>query len=324
LLNRFATRRLIDASATLDPADRALLNIWVNRGLDDAALARMTGLSAETIAQRRARVIAHLSDELGLPPEHVRSALTEIAVVPDAPPDGPAASRATLTAPAEVQASVDLLTTPAAPAEHDRPAASPPAHPEPGTAAPPSPESPSPSRRRRRAWVALAAIVVIVAIVIVLRSGGSRGSRGSGASGGAGASGHRRGTTATEARASAQPVPSTAGGTGPRQLAALPGGLRQVTGTVALAGTSPNLELDLSVRHLPPPTHGHYEVWLYESLIYSEPLGRLGAGVTRMSVALPRDARRYPWLDVSFQPPGAVFHSGDSVLRAPNPLFASG
>jgi hypothetical protein len=305
LVNRFATRRLIDASATLDAADRALLNIWVNRGLDDGALARMTGLSVATIAQRRARVIAQLSDELGLPPEHVRSALTEIAVVPDSPPDDPAARGITLTPSARAPATVNLLTRPAE------------AH---GRAAPPDTAAPAP--RRRWMWVALVAIVLIAAIVLVIVLG----------SGGSGGSGHRHATTATQARASAQTVSSAATpapaptptATESRALVALPGGLRRATGTVAIAGTSPNLDLNLSVRNLPPLSHGHYEVWLYESLIYSQPLGRLRAGVTPMSVALPRDARRYPWIDVSIQPPGAVFHSGDSVLRAANPRFAEG
>ena len=56
-------------------------------------------------------------------------------------------------------------------------------------------------------------------------------------------------------------------------------------------------------------------------LLNSEPLGRLGNGVTTMSVPLPGDARRYPFIDIALQPPGAVFDSGDSILRAANPLF---
>lgn len=37
-------------------------------------------MSEETIASRRARIVEHLSATLGLPPDHVRAALDEIAV----------------------------------------------------------------------------------------------------------------------------------------------------------------------------------------------------------------------------------------------------
>ena len=46
-MSGLATRRLIDAAARLDPADRALLNLWVNRGLDNE---RLTGLTGPTFA----------------------------------------------------------------------------------------------------------------------------------------------------------------------------------------------------------------------------------------------------------------------------------
>ena len=80
-----ATRRLIDAAATLDPPERALVNLWVNRGLDDAEVARMTGMSDSVIAERRTRIVEQLSDELGLPPEDVRSALNELVPAPQDP-----------------------------------------------------------------------------------------------------------------------------------------------------------------------------------------------------------------------------------------------
>jgi hypothetical protein len=85
-MNDFASGRLIDAAATLDPADRALWNLWVNRGLDDAAVARMTGMSSETIAGRRARVVEHLGAVLDQPAQNVLTALTEIVPFHDVPP----------------------------------------------------------------------------------------------------------------------------------------------------------------------------------------------------------------------------------------------
>jgi hypothetical protein len=61
-------------------------------------------------------------------------------------------------------------------------------------------------------------------------------------------------------------------------------------------------------------------VWLYNSVIYSEALGQLPAGASRFSADLPANAGRFHWIDVSVQPQGHTFHSGESVLRAPNPL----
>jgi hypothetical protein len=79
----------------------------------------------------------------------------------------------------------------------------------------------------------------------------------------------------------------------------------------------------LTVSNLPPASGGHYEIWLFNSLTVSMPLGRLRAGVDHLSLPLPRGAARYRWIDISFQPVGAVFHSGESVLRAANPRFGT-
>jgi hypothetical protein len=317
-VNRFATRRLIDASATLDSADRALLNIWINRGLDDAAMARMTGLSEEAIAERRARVVAHLSQELGLPPEHVRSALTEIAVVPDGPADAH---------PAPAAAPNRAETAPADPPAANRAATAPGQASREATWAAAEPDAPAGrgGDRRRGAWIVLAVGVLIAALIFAIALGSS-------GSGRQPAPRHSRTRPSAQAGSStssnAGATSSTTGGPGSgsgqssaERLVALPGGVQRATGTVLVGRTSPNLRLDLRVSQLPPASHGHYEIWLYDTLVSSQPLGRLRTGVTQMSVPLPGDARRYPWIDISFQPPGAVFHSGDSVLRAANPLF---
>jgi hypothetical protein len=74
-----AKTRLIDAAATLDPADRALLDLWVNRGLDDAALAGLSRLSVGAITARRHTLVERLSTDLELSPEHVNDALQALA-----------------------------------------------------------------------------------------------------------------------------------------------------------------------------------------------------------------------------------------------------
>jgi hypothetical protein len=323
-VSRLATRRLIDASETLDAADRALLNIWVNRGLDDAALARMTGVSEEAIADRRARIVERLSAELGLQPENIRSALTEIVASPEVRPaaaaDSPAgradAPVANGTAPASELADVGSGPNGGARPGLLTPIANEPAPPPTGdasdtgaTAAAAVEPGTGPSSRRRR-WLrsALGVFVIVAAVVVAvsLASSGSRNHRGLRP-----ASSHTVPTTAPTS-------PSPPGA----PLVALPFGPDHATGTVLITGSGPNLRLDLSVSNLPAASHGHYEVWLYDSIIYSVALGRLRTGARNVSFQLPGDAGRYHWIDVSFQPVGHVFHSGESVLRSANPLFA--
>lgn len=330
-MTRLSSRRLIDASDTLDAADRALLNIWLNRGLDDAALAHMTGMTEQTIADRRARIVEQLSAVLGLPPDNVRSALTEIAASPelhlaagaDAAETGAAAPAANGTALAPEVAGARPGPNGGSPPELVTPSADGPARRRPGdtasagaTAAPAlEPDTGSSSRRRRWLWNALALFVIVIAVVLVisLASGGS---------------GHHRGP----ARASTQTVPPTSP-TSPspsptvsrppgEPLVPLSGGADHPTGTVQITGTGPHLKLYLSVSNLPVASHGHYEIWLYDSIVYAEALGRLPTGVSHVSLPLPRNADRFHSVDISFQPVGLVFHSGESVLRSVNPLFA--
>ena len=78
-------------------------------------------------------------------------------------------------------------------------------------------------------------------------------------------------------------------------------------------------QLELTVAGLPPAGSGHYELWLYNSIIDSVPLARIVAPGGSIGVALPADFRRYRWLDISLQPGGFVYDSGESVVRASVP-----
>jgi hypothetical protein len=347
-MSRVATRRLLAASATLDAADRALLNIWVHRGLDDGALARMTGLHEAAVDARRVRIVTHLSATLGLPPETIRGALDEIAASADARPiaavatptdlaDAPVANGALASEVAGTSAGPDL----AAPAEVATPSAdgsTPPATVTPGAdlAAPPpsggtphtdaaasaaeEPAGGSASRRRR--WLGglpLIAIVVVVVLIVSLGSGGSGHDTGHSP---------RRAPAAAGAAApagTASPAPPSPTATANRSpgdpLVVLSGGPAHATGTALATGRRSHLRLHLSVSNLPAASHGHYEIWLYDSIIYARDLGRLPSGVSHLTLRLPPNARRFHWIDISFQPPGVVFHSGESLLRSANPLF---
>lgn len=271
-VSRVATQRLIDASATLDAPDRALLNIWVSRGLDGAAVARMTGLSEKAIADRRSRIVEHLSSVLNLPEDYVRNALVEITA-----------------------SSSDAHPAASTPAVHKLNV---------GTA----------SQRRRRLWGVAAVVAIVVAVVVVLSLTSRVPGRHSVTSG-ARVPASRGSSSRTPATTPAPVAPAA-------RLTALPGGLASATGSVRLTGERRTLKLNLSVSGLPSISRGRYVAWLYTSLVNSERLGQLPGGAGQVSLRLPANAKRYNWIDISYQPPGVVFHSGDSLLRGANPLHA--
>lgn len=300
-----ATQRLIDAAATLEPADRALLNMWVNQGLHDRRIAGLTGIEAVSLAARRDRIVLRLGGRLGLPPSDVRAALAEIA----------ATSR---------QAGASSGGRPVA---TDRPSVSPPAS-APAAAASGSPP-PGPRRRRRVSTAVAALVVALVAVVVVATSSGNR-HRVAPRAAAAAAPTTRTATTTppstTTAPATTVEPPPVPGARSSEPLVRLPGVVTTIGGWVGLIGTGGTAHptLGLSVRVFPIATRGHYEVWLYNSILDSHPLGSLRLGTYTVTYALPSHARRYRWIDVSFQPVGVVNHSGESELRAPNPAYATG
>jgi hypothetical protein len=298
-----ATRRLIDAAAKLDPADRALLNLWVNRGLDDERLTELTGMSIDALHVRRDKIVGQLAAELGLPDEDVRGALEHIS------PDDEAVS------PSAPNGLTDAAPSPNGATTVTEPEAPPPAHHLP----PPPPEGPAEAPHSRRwLWLGLLALVVIAAVVIAIVAGGGRSSPAPRRT----ASTPRTTTTATPTPTVPTPAHPTASPV-PAPLAGLPGGLAHASGSVKLSGKLKNLKLSLKVRGLPAAHAGHYEVWLYNSVIDSQPLGRLRNGHHRLTVHLPANVRHYRWIDISFQPVGAVNHSGESELRASNPAHTT-
>jgi hypothetical protein len=338
---------LIDASASLDAADRALLNLWVNRGLADAALAEMTGMTPEAIASRRAGITQRLGEQLGLPAHEIGAALSEIAasigqaavgagqvssnrpVPADAVAGGEPAAEPALNGAAPLAAAVQ-------PASHDKPQPDnepqpddepqpdnePQPHDEPQPDEEPEPPAPAPRNRNILLWAAGTALgLVIVAVVLVLALGGGSGQRKPKAQ-----------TAAARATTTAPPVPIPQTGPAPSPtvsrpptipLAALHGGVVHARGSVFLAGDGRRRRLKLTVIRLPAAHRGHYEVWLYNSIIDSRPLGRLRNRVRHLTLRLPLGSRHYRWIDISFQPPGFRNHSGESVLRARDPARAS-
>ena len=159
----------------------------------------------------------------------------------------------------------------------------------------PSPPATPPERqpaltrvRRRNAVLALLGLAVAAVIVLVIALSSSGGSR-------------DRPPASVPARSA---------------LIGLPGVPAGVTGTLALTGPRAHPRLIATVSRLPPAGGGHYELWLYNTIIDAVPIARLGAPGGSVAVQLPSGYRRYRWLDVSYQPPGSVNHSGESILRA--------
>jgi hypothetical protein len=324
-MNRVATRRLIDASASLHAADRALLNLWVHRGLEDTAVARMTGMEPSAVAERRGRIVARLSEALGLPPGEVADALEAIAASEGRPPGSaetepsvePVAASLNGHTPTPDRASA-VAETPA-PATAGTPTAETPA---PATADTTGAESP---RSRRRLWarLSLPAVVAVVLLVVLLSAGGD--------------TKHRRTVRAALTHtvpAVPVPVPVPAPKTSPSPSptvsrpqsnppAALPGGVSHARGWLLMSGRRNHRKLRLTVKGLPAAHGGHYEVWLYNKNNDSRPVARLRTGVRHLFIRLPRHSAHFRWIDISFQPVGVIRHSGESVLRAADPAALS-
>jgi hypothetical protein len=373
-MNRQATRRLVDATAELGAADRALMNLWVNLGLDDEHLAQMTGIRPETLHARRERIVDRLGHAMGLPGPSVEDALAELASGSrehlsrsDAPTGrvngngvSPPAVAGLLLGPSAARASsvqdpvgpAGLLLGPAAGRTRAAAEAAGPTGLMLGPAAAhPREQVPVRRRRRRMLWMSMALLVIVLAVVAAVVAGGGPSHRASAqtpgpstlTSGPIGAAtapppAPAASTPTTAAPGASAPAPATATAPAPSSapsappaaeptttiaLGVLPGGLMHVHGSVRLVGAAQHLRLELRVRGLPRVHRGHYEVWLYDSVLDSAPLGRLTARASRALYRLPRGAIHYRWVDISFQPSGDVNHSGESVLRATNPARTS-
>jgi hypothetical protein len=333
------TRRLIEATAKLTPADRALLNLWLNRGLDEQRLSQLTGMRPEVVVTRRARLIERLSEELTLPPDDVRAALAELAAGPLESGNGNGALQApgmpagALLGPAAVRPAspaprpAGLLLGPAAVRPAPQPAG---LLLGPGAVVRGAPGPPAGPPRRRVVAITGGLAALVLAVILVLTLTGGSGAQHRAA---ARAKGIATKPAPAPAPTPAPPTPTTSTpvaarsgtrtGPVPGGFAGLPGGLRHAHGSVQLVGPLKHLKLRLRVRRLPSPHRGHYEVWLFNSVLDSTALGRLRGGKRTATYELPPQARRYRWIDISLQPRRYVNHSGESVLRASNPAHTT-
>ena len=312
---RVAAQRLIDASGKLDPADRALLSLLVNHGMDGDALARALHLDHARVAERRRELAEHLGVVLELPAAFVSEQLDELAQ----------SARSQQPATTSVDRTPETSAGAGAVIGASAPDTTPPADPK--------------TRQRRRGWLLAAVLLAAIAAVLIVSLTSAGASKPGASKPTAATTGTSPRTTPSVTSTSATTptttstttptatTPSTpSGGITPSSpvreravLETLPGGPAGMSGSIGLAGAAAKPRLVITVSGLPPAGTGHYEVWLYNSVIDSRGIARLGATGGTATVPLPRDFRRFRWIDVSMQPAGTTVHSGISMVRAAVP-----
>jgi len=324
------TRRLIAATAELDPASRAMLNLWLHRGLSDAQIADFIGATPEGVAARREALVDALSIELDVAPEEVHETVDQLA----GRRGGQAGSGAV---PAETGAVSPAERDKSVPSEESESAApaQEPTVTDPGSVAPPGPAeseaaepteapdgagAPAVGHRRRLPWtvlliVALSLLALLLLVSVLLTGPG-------------------RSSPAPKSARSVHPVPRARTGPAPSsavprrapaartptalRLRPVPGAAPTGTGVATLSRRAGATRLHLVVRGLAPLRRATvYGVWLYNSVLDVAPLAVLLRPMGTADVRLPRTFRRYRFIDVSVQRVTSYFHSGQSVLRAP-------
>jgi hypothetical protein len=274
-----------DVLNDLDPLSRALLDLSLQRGMDDAEIAQVLGTDEATVFEVRVGLLRNLAENVA--PEHAESELPELqaAVAERLYPDEETAVEAD-----DLGDEVDEAELEQTPTEVDEAEAEPEAEPE------PAPAAPTPTSRRRSLLPIVLPILLVVAVVAVIIALGSGNDDNN------------------EAGKPAQPTTpdtsSKAEGPKPTGLTALGSG--DATGTATVEGD----RLTMTLRNLPDARGGTYTVWLYNSVIDAKQIGTVKNG--KVDAKLPNGADKYRYVDVSVEPrDGNANHSGRSVLRVP-------
>jgi hypothetical protein len=288
--------RLPDAIGDLDPGNRALLDLSLRRGVSDAEIGELLRKEPADVARGRDAVLELLADALDVG-GHDRTERVKVAVAAlpdDAWQSGGTAAAA--SAPARERAEPFEPEEPVEDREREEDRA---------RAARKLDEDlyfdPEPKRSRRGGLLAMLGLVAVIAALVaaVLLAGGDDDEEPSGS-----------GDNSSEPAQNGTPAPSGEGTS--EQLSALGGGKGGGEVTVTDEGAT------ITLRGLPNPEPGTYQVWLYDTLVNSQSLGTVSGSSGRLEVKLPPDADEYRYLDVSHEPQDAnPNHSGDSVLRAP-------
>jgi hypothetical protein len=291
---------VIEALKELDPGQRALLDLSLNRELSDTLIAGLLeNVDESGVAGMRSDALAALAraaaiDGPGAAGEverQLRSASDQQWLGAEPKGNGHANGHSNGHARVHANGNGVVATVPSS-APRSRPTAP--------RARPTAPD------RSRRAWgiaFVLLALAGIVSIVIALTGGDEDGD--------------------TNSSANAPSVPAANGGSdsqggaaaAPVQLEALTPGAVAGGATIAPAANGEGLVLRL--EGMPDPD-GYYRLWLYDSLIESAPVAGIAAGSGVVRFELPADAADFAYLDLSLEDSAAdTTHSGRSVFRIP-------
>src|SRR3954471_1543691 len=274
------------ALARLDPANRALLDLSLRRGMRPEEIGDLLGTDPESVIVAREAALEQLGAELGLDVapdlDELRARLTTLP--------GEAWTPAAGEEPEEVPEEADR---PQLQVVRDEP--------EPAAAEP----EPSRGRRSRLPLMLTLLAVAAVVLVIVLASGGS--DEGDNAPSSSPAPAQKQ----QPAKKSSKPSKSAPAS--PEVKLSPIGAAGGVSGTAKLTEGGKGLSLD--VKGLPA---GAYEVWLYDSVIDAVSIGKGNGPELKLDLKLPANASNYRYVDVSREPAdGNPNHSGESVLRVP-------
>ena len=151
-------------------------------------------------------------------------------------------------------------------------------------------------KKRRSLWPMLLGLLLIAGVIVAIALGTS-------------GSDNKTASPTSASASTPKPAPASNSAPGPAKLA--PIGAAKASGTATLSGKT----LTLKASGLP---NGHYEVWVYNSILDATSIAKANGGSFTVSAGLPGNWKRYRYVDVSReQADGNVSHSGVSVLRVP-------
>jgi hypothetical protein len=322
-----------DVLNDLDPLSRALLDLSVQRGMDDAEIAQVLGTDEASVFEVRVGLLRSLAERVA--PEHADAELPELeAAVAErlypeevaAEEEEPEAEREAVAVGAEEpEAEPDEPELAEPEAEPDEPEAEPDepelAEPawveerpedEPQPVATTAPAGKSAESRRRSLLPIILPILLLVAVVAVILAIGSGGDEDSETSEPAGQQQAQQPEPKADEPKPEEPKPEEPKAEQPKPTRLTALGSGDATGTATIEGE----RLTMTLRGLPDAGGSTYTVWLYDSVIEAEQLETVKNG--KVQAKLPKNADEYEFLDVSLEPEdGNPNHSGQSVLRVP-------
>jgi hypothetical protein len=329
----------------IDPLSRALLDLSIQRGMDDEEIADVLGTDTASVFEVRVGLLRNLADQVA--PEHAEADERELqAVVAERLYAEPADLEPTDVQPGDLEAvdseSADLEPANDSLADAQEPALTDPGslhdpeplattdadwpdqpdeqrpdagssldaeafEPELATVQPAAPPPAAAPRRRRSPLVVLVPLLLLalIAAAVVALTSGTSGD------------GDERSTAPAPAprQPAAEPREQPSSPEPARRSARL-----EAVGATGARGTASIRDgrLRLSARGLADPAGGAYQVWLYDSIIDARSIGSSERTTIDLTAKLPAGASRYEWVDVSLEPAdGNPNHSGQSVLRVP-------